>query len=508
MEKDPEIKGEGNSYTTEFRQYDPRLGRWLSLDPLMSMFPDMSPYVAFDNNPIYYTDPLGLAAQSEGDPPTKTIVNGTALPENANNGDKVDVRFEEQGYTSHYMYSSALNKWECVGRDFDETAIVAQAQPSTGWTRVWGGVKVAMGAVEASIGAAMIASGVGAPIGALFFLHGADVAASGANQMISGQEEKTFTYQGIKSVAKSAGASEETANNVAEVGDGAISIASAGGAGALQNAKPVLAVETYSNVEAQVTTTTENVVSNGLCFIAGTLIAKESDFESIENIKIGDLVWSYDDISGKIDLKEVTNVFVRSTDLLYKLVLENDTIYTTKEHPFYRNGQWIIAEKLESGDSLRLLNGKNTRLIEKFKIDTNITVYNFTVKDFHTYYVGKQCVLVHNNGGCGVTGALTDNFIPGVQLEGSYNLSNGYADFTIGWIKNVSGIRGHGLSSFTTKAELMASESKINQVRIIFQECVNKDLRAGKYAAKYGYKAEFINNGTGAGTVIWTKTLK
>ena len=64
MEKDPEIKGEGNSFTTEFRQYDPRLGRWLSLDPLMSMFPDMSPYVAFDNNPILYVDPYGLASST------------------------------------------------------------------------------------------------------------------------------------------------------------------------------------------------------------------------------------------------------------------------------------------------------------------------------------------------------------------------------------------------------------------------------------------------------------
>ena len=43
MEKDKEIKGDGNSYTTEFRQYDPRLGRWISLDPLMRMFPNMSP---------------------------------------------------------------------------------------------------------------------------------------------------------------------------------------------------------------------------------------------------------------------------------------------------------------------------------------------------------------------------------------------------------------------------------------------------------------------------------
>ncbi len=52
--------GDGNSYTTEFRQYDPRLGRWLSLDPLASVEPGWSPYRAFFDNPIAYTDPNGL----------------------------------------------------------------------------------------------------------------------------------------------------------------------------------------------------------------------------------------------------------------------------------------------------------------------------------------------------------------------------------------------------------------------------------------------------------------
>ncbi|MNU55778.1 RHS Repeat protein [compost metagenome] len=65
MEMDNEAKGNGNSYTTEFRQYDPRLGRWLSLDPLMRKYPGMSPYVAFNNNPIFFTDPLGLEGEPE-----------------------------------------------------------------------------------------------------------------------------------------------------------------------------------------------------------------------------------------------------------------------------------------------------------------------------------------------------------------------------------------------------------------------------------------------------------
>jgi RHS repeat-associated protein len=66
MESDGEVSGSGNSYTTEFRQYDPRLARWKSLDPLMMKFPWMSPYVAFDNNPVFYTDPFGLEATNDG----------------------------------------------------------------------------------------------------------------------------------------------------------------------------------------------------------------------------------------------------------------------------------------------------------------------------------------------------------------------------------------------------------------------------------------------------------
>ena len=54
------INGEANMYSTEFRMFDARLGRWLSLDPLMDQFPWMSPFVGMDNNPIFFTDPYGL----------------------------------------------------------------------------------------------------------------------------------------------------------------------------------------------------------------------------------------------------------------------------------------------------------------------------------------------------------------------------------------------------------------------------------------------------------------
>ena len=63
MEADNEIKGEGNSYTTYFRQYDPRVARWLTIDPETRVMPWQSPYVSMDNNPILLNDPNGDCPQ-------------------------------------------------------------------------------------------------------------------------------------------------------------------------------------------------------------------------------------------------------------------------------------------------------------------------------------------------------------------------------------------------------------------------------------------------------------
>ena len=68
MEKDDEIHNvTGSMYTSQFRAYDPRIARWISIDPKIKNFPWQSPYVAFDNNPIYYKDPKGAASESADD---------------------------------------------------------------------------------------------------------------------------------------------------------------------------------------------------------------------------------------------------------------------------------------------------------------------------------------------------------------------------------------------------------------------------------------------------------
>ena len=57
MEKSNEVKGEGNSYTASYWEFDPRLVRRWNIDPKVK--PDRSPYDAFSNNPIVKIDPNG-----------------------------------------------------------------------------------------------------------------------------------------------------------------------------------------------------------------------------------------------------------------------------------------------------------------------------------------------------------------------------------------------------------------------------------------------------------------
>jgi intein/homing endonuclease len=77
----------------------------------------------------------------------------------------------------------------------------------------------------------------------------------------------------------------------------------------------------------------------------------------------------------------------------------DEEIVTTPFHPFYvpQKG-WTSAVDLRAGDILVTVNGEYV-VLEKVQheiLETTVTVYNFEVEDFHTYYVGEEPVLVHN----------------------------------------------------------------------------------------------------------------
>ena len=97
---------------------------------------------------------------------------------------------------------------------------------------------------------------------------------------------------------------------------------------------------------------------------------------------------------------------------------DGDEIVCTREHPFYVPVRgWAAACDLRAGDILVRSNGEYVvvEAIEHELLESPITVYNFEVEDFHTYYVGDTSVLVHNK--CGY-----DRKISPTRIEQQLNL--------------------------------------------------------------------------------------
>ena len=142
--------------------------------------------------------------------------------------------------------------------------------------------------------------------------------------------------------------------------------------------------------------------SPGVCFVEGTPVLTACGYIAIEKIKEGDMVWSEDPETGEKTLKQVVKTFVNQTNELVHVWVNSEEIIATPEHPFYLPQKgWTAACRLRAGDILILQDGRYA-IVEKIQheiLETPVTVYNFEVADFHTYYVGLNSVLVHNTCG-------------------------------------------------------------------------------------------------------------
>jgi RHS repeat-associated protein len=87
-ENDNEVEGEGNQQDYGMRIYDPRLGRFLSVDPLSPQYPWYTPYQFAGNKPIWATDRDGL----EESGPTMRM---TRMEEQFANGEISEKQFKE-----------------------------------------------------------------------------------------------------------------------------------------------------------------------------------------------------------------------------------------------------------------------------------------------------------------------------------------------------------------------------------------------------------------------------
>ncbi|TLW89492.1 phage portal protein [Ruminococcus sp. KGMB03662] len=159
--------------------------------------------------------------------------------------------------------------------------------------------------------------------------------------------------------------------------------------------------------------------------------AKAVSLLAIEKIKSGDKVISTDPETMETSPKTVLETYIRVVTTLVHLTVNGEEIVTTVDHPFYvKNQGFIKAGELIVGDELLDVNG-NVLLVENFAVeltDEPTTVYNFQVEDFHTYYVGKNGILVHNaDYSTVVTPDMENKILEGERVGSSNRIKGGHS---------------------------------------------------------------------------------
>ena len=139
--------------------------------------------------------------------------------------------------------------------------------------------------------------------------------------------------------------------------------------------------------------------SKGGCFVAGTLVKTEDGYKNIEDIKAGDRVYSRNMLTEEEGYREVEEVFVREAEEIVHLTIGNTCIDATINHPFWvEDYGFKPAGDLETGDVVVTASGERVQVAdaEIEYLDEPVTVYNFEVMEWGTYYVSGLEVLVHN----------------------------------------------------------------------------------------------------------------
>ena len=136
------------------------------------------------------------------------------------------------------------------------------------------------------------------------------------------------------------------------------------------------------------------------CFVAGTKVLTENGYVSIENIKVGDMVYSYNFNNNELELKKVINLINSEAKETYKMDIGDQTIEMSKRHELYIIDKgWTRAYDVKVGDKMISSDDKvvTIKKIDLITYDTPIKTYNLTVEGNNNYFVTYSKVLVHNS---------------------------------------------------------------------------------------------------------------
>lgn len=140
----------------------------------------------------------------------------------------------------------------------------------------------------------------------------------------------------------------------------------------------------------------------GASLAEGTRVQCEKGEKPIEDVEVGDRLWSYDEASKEPKLCRVKRLFTRiATGMVLLTLASGETVAATSEHPFLVTDRgWEEAGALKPGDELATLSGLDVQVTSVKSVDTQVRVFNIEVEDTHNYYISPLKILNHNPPPC------------------------------------------------------------------------------------------------------------
>ncbi len=344
------------------REYDPTLGRFLSIDPVIDVADpqQMHGYAYSNNNPITYTDPSGLRFL-EGENPGDIICHST-YEQCAANSAKDRLESEKR----------KIEKAKAVKKKSIKDILIEE------------GLAFLLDMLGVTDIVDCFTKGdIGACIGMVMnVLPGTKLIKMGKS-IIKAIDRGFTAYRGWQKAVR-------VADDIISRGDDLLKAAQA----KLDEAMDALASKTKKSGCHSFDPDTRVLMADGTT-------------KRIEDVEVGDEVMATDPEAGVTTPKPVVALHNNNDwDLADVSVIDSETgattvLHTTWFHPFWieSSDSWVDAADLRPGDRLRNADGESTQIVAAVKIWTGLKwMRDLTVEDIHTYYVisGGKPVLVHN----------------------------------------------------------------------------------------------------------------
>jgi RHS repeat-associated protein len=416
-----------NTYEANYRNLDPQTGKWWQIDPKIESMEMWSPYVSNYDNPIRYSDPLGDQPGPD-DPPGWRFP--MALPANYNYSAPSiylgiasikagNLRVAYNKATAPYKGRSdvaAKTARTELKEQFREktpepfkTAIETTRPIKGEWEKSNNPeYKGDAGKTNLKVNEIMgTTKAIGTGIVVLGIAQSSYTIATSPTPV-----KETITEGAGWAGAAYGGSAGATAWSVAGpwgAAAGAVVGSTIGffvgknGSDAVLNMQPAISAGAKDFYDYNERARQGVLDQNGwplpiVCFTKGTLIYGKYEFIEIENIKVGDSIYSYNIEKDKDELSRVINTLKRETLNIYEITAGNEIINVTAEHPIYVSGKGFTKVKdLQVGDVLKSFDCKMEVQVSKIKnLSKTVTVYNIEVDGNHDYFVTKSKILVHN----------------------------------------------------------------------------------------------------------------